>query len=60
MKEDEELISYIENIVIKFGERETFDASFVMIATWHEAKTTSAGFDSTKVRACFNDSKAQF
>ncbi|XP_060570002.1 uncharacterized protein LOC132728362, partial [Ruditapes philippinarum] len=48
MKEDEELISYIENIVIKFGDRETFDASFVMIATWHEAMTTVAGFDSTQ------------
>ncbi|XP_053376387.1 uncharacterized protein LOC123533517 isoform X2 [Mercenaria mercenaria] len=48
MKDDAELVSYIENIVIKFGDLETYDASFILIATWHNTRPFGIGFDTSK------------
>lgn len=49
MRDDVEIITFIENIVVKFEELDSFESSFILIATWHDCKTKSTGFDRTKV-----------
>ncbi|XP_053387316.1 uncharacterized protein LOC128551050 [Mercenaria mercenaria] len=48
MKDDADLISYVENIVVKFGDQNSYEASFILIATWHETKALGIGFDTSK------------
>lgn len=51
MQENVELISYVETIVRKFGNFDSFDANFILIATWDKAIPLQ-GFDMSKVE-CF-------
>ncbi|XP_053386930.1 uncharacterized protein LOC123542087 [Mercenaria mercenaria] len=48
MEKHSDLISYIENIVKKFEDLPSYNASFVLIATWYQAKAVGSGYDKTK------------
>lgn len=47
LKKNAEVISNIEMVVRKFGIVDSFDANFVLIVTWDEARLR--GFDTSKV-----------
>ncbi|XP_053386927.1 uncharacterized protein LOC123542089 isoform X2 [Mercenaria mercenaria] len=48
MEKDSDLILYIETIVEKFENLTSYDASFVLIATWYKMKAIGSGYDKTK------------